>query len=89
MAFPEAGLYVNSAETVCPATLVPRVPWQRLHEIMMEEPQMQVSLLVRVAFDLRQAQAWRIVLMLWPARNIRRSGWPPSCWSAVAASGLL
>jgi CRP-like cAMP-binding protein len=58
---PEAGLYVNSAETVCPATLY-RVPWQRLHEIMMEEPQMQVSLLVRVAFDLRQAQR-RIVML--------------------------
>ena len=58
---PEAGLYVNSAETVCPATLY-RVPWQQLHEIMMEEPEMQVSLLVRVAFDLRQAQR-RIVML--------------------------
>ncbi|HEX4118871.1 MAG TPA: Crp/Fnr family transcriptional regulator [Rhizomicrobium sp.] len=58
---PEAGLYVNSAETVCPATLY-RVPWQQLHEMMMEEPEMQVSLLVRVAFDLRQAQR-RIVML--------------------------
>ena len=58
---PEAGLYVNSAETVCPATLY-RVPWQRLHEIMMKEPEMQVSLLMRVAFDLRQAQR-RIVML--------------------------
>lgn len=65
---PEAGLYVNSAETVCPVTLY-RVPWQRLHEIMMEEPQMQVSLLVRVAFDLRQAQR-RIVML--GQHNIRQ-----------------
>lgn len=58
---PEAGIYVNSAETVCPATLY-RVPWQKLHEMMLEEPEMQVSLLVRVAFDLRQAQR-RIVML--------------------------
>src|SRR6202012_2582417 len=58
---PEAGIYVNSAETVCPATLY-RVPWQKLHEMMLEEPQMQISLLVRVAFDLRQAQR-RIVML--------------------------
>ena len=58
---PESGIYVNSAETVCPATLY-RMPWQRLHELMMEEPEMQVSLLVRLAFDLRQAQR-RIVML--------------------------
>ena len=39
---PEAGLYANSAETVCPTTLY-RVPWERLHEMMLEEPEMQVS----------------------------------------------
>jgi CRP-like cAMP-binding protein len=58
---PEAGLYVNSSETVCPVTLY-RLPWQRLHEMMLAEPEMQVSLLVRVAFDLRQAQR-RIVML--------------------------
>src|SRR6202012_1233397 len=58
---PEAGIYVNSAETVCPASLY-RMPWQRLHEMMLEEPEMQVSLLMRVAFDLRQAQR-RIVML--------------------------
>lgn len=58
---PEAGLYANSAETVCSATLY-RVPWQQLHEMMLEEPEMQVSLLLRVAFDLRQAQR-RIVML--------------------------
>ena len=58
---PEAGVYVNSAETVCAATLY-RVPWQRLNEMMLEEPEMRLSLLVRVAFDLRQAQR-RIVML--------------------------
>jgi CRP-like cAMP-binding protein len=58
---PEAGLYANSAETVCAATLY-RVPWQQLNEMMKKEPEMQVSLLVRVAFDLRQAQR-RIVML--------------------------
>jgi CRP-like cAMP-binding protein len=58
---PDCGLYVNSAETVSPATLY-RVPWQRLHEVLLEEPELQVSLLLRLAFDLRQAQR-RIVML--------------------------
>ena len=52
---PDAGLYVNSAETVCPSTLY-RVPWQKLHEMLLREPELQIKLLIRVAFDLRQAQ---------------------------------
>lgn len=52
---PDAALYVNSAETVCPSTLY-RVPWQKLREMMQQEPELQLNLLVRVAFDLRQAQ---------------------------------
>ena len=58
---PEAGLYANSAETVCPATLY-RVPWHQLNAMMLKEPEMQVSLLLRMAFDLRQAQR-RIVML--------------------------
>jgi len=58
---PDAGLYVNSAETVCPSTLY-RVPWQKLHEMLLREPEMQIKLLVRVAFDLRQAQR-RIMIL--------------------------
>ena len=77
---PEAGLYANSAETVCPATLY-RVPWQQLHEMMMEEPDMQVSLLMRVAFDLRQAQR-RIVMLgqhnIIPAAGILSAGAGPA-----------
>ena len=58
---PDAGLYVNSAETVCPATLY-RVPWQQLRAMMLREPEMQINLLIRVAFDLRQAQR-RIMIL--------------------------
>lgn len=58
---PETGIYVNSAETVCPATLY-RVPWNRLHEMMLGEPQLQANLLARIAYDLRQAQ--RRIMML-------------------------
>lgn len=58
---PDAGLYVNSAETVCPSTLY-RVPWQQWNDMMRQEPDMQVTLLIRVAFDLRQAQR-RIMIL--------------------------
>jgi CRP-like cAMP-binding protein len=58
---PDAGAYINSAETVCASTLY-RVPWEQLQTLMLREPEMQVSLLVRVAFDLRQAQR-RIMLL--------------------------
>ncbi len=58
---PEDGVYVNSAETVCPASLY-RLPWRHLREMMLHEPEMQLNLLVRVAFDLRQAQR-RIMIL--------------------------
>jgi CRP-like cAMP-binding protein len=58
---PDAGIYVNSAETVAPSTLY-RVPWVQLREMMQREPEMQVNLLIRVAFDLRQAQR-RIMIL--------------------------
>lgn len=58
---PHEGLYVNCAETVCPSTLY-RVPWQQWNTMMRKEPDMQVTLLVRVAFDLRQAQR-RIMIL--------------------------
>jgi CRP-like cAMP-binding protein len=58
---PDTGLYVNSAETECPSTLY-RVPWQKLTAMMRDEPDMQVALLMRVAFDLRQSQ--RRIMML-------------------------
>jgi len=58
---PEEGIYVNTAETVSPVTLY-RVPWQKLYEILVEEQEMQTSLLLRLAYDLRQAQK-RIIML--------------------------
>jgi CRP-like cAMP-binding protein len=58
---PEEGIYVNTAETVSPVTLY-RVPWQKLHDILVQEREMQTSLLLRLAYDLRQAQK-RIMML--------------------------
>lgn len=52
---PHQGVYVNCAETVCSSVLY-RVPWQQWNKLMRREPDMQATLLIRVAFDLRQAQ---------------------------------
>jgi CRP-like cAMP-binding protein len=53
---PDAGHYVNSAETVC-ATQVYRVPWPRMQQLMADEPPLQLHLLAKLGYDLRQAQA--------------------------------
>jgi len=58
---PDGGIYVNSAETACPATLY-RVPWQKLQSLMLREPALQLNLLNRVAYDLREAQRRIMVL---------------------------
>jgi len=58
---PDAGIYANTAETVCPASLY-RVPWRQLRETMLSEPELQLNLLIRLAFDLRQAQR-RIMIL--------------------------
>jgi CRP-like cAMP-binding protein len=58
---PDDGLYVNTAEAVSPARIY-RFPWQRLMEIMVREPQLQLNMLVRVAYDLRQAQRQIMIL---------------------------
>ncbi|HEX3487450.1 MAG TPA: Crp/Fnr family transcriptional regulator [Micropepsaceae bacterium] len=58
---PERGVYVNTVEAVCPLRVY-RFPWQRLKEIMMREPQLQLNMLVRVAHDLRQAQRQIMIL---------------------------
>jgi CRP-like cAMP-binding protein len=58
---PDAGLYVNSAEVACPSTLY-RVPWVQLRSLMMREPALQLNLLNRVAYDLREAQR-RIMIL--------------------------
>jgi CRP-like cAMP-binding protein len=58
---PDDGIYVNTVEAVCPARIY-RFPWQRLREIMVREPQLQLNMLVRVAYDLRQAQRQIMIL---------------------------
>lgn len=58
---PDDGIYVNTVEAVCPARIY-RFPWQRLREIMVREPQLQLNMLIRVAYDLRQAQRQIMIL---------------------------
>lgn len=58
---PDGGSYANTAETVSSVRLY-RFPWQQLVRMMMEEPQLQLNLLVRVAYDLRQAQRQIMIL---------------------------
>ena len=58
---PDAGRYANSAETVCAAKVF-RCPWQRVHELMLTEPQFQMTLLTKMANEVRQAQ--RRIMML-------------------------
>jgi CRP-like cAMP-binding protein len=59
--FPEQGGYVNSAKAMGEAALY-RLPWTQLNDLMREEPLLQSSFLVRMAFDLRQAQKRILVL---------------------------
>src|SRR5262249_54722751 len=42
---PHDGIYVNTAETVCPSRLY-RVPWDKLCTIMLRQPQLQLHMLV-------------------------------------------
>jgi len=58
---PDNGIYVNSAEAISSARIY-RFPWHRLREIMVREPQLQLNMLVRVAYDLRQAQRQIMIL---------------------------
>ena len=58
---PDGGAYCNTAEAVSPARIY-RFPWLRLKEIMLKEPQLQLNMLVRVAYDLRQAQRQIMIL---------------------------
>ena len=52
---PENGRYVNTAETVGPARVY-RIAWQRMQQMMLAEPQLQLHLLMKVADDFRQAE---------------------------------
>jgi CRP-like cAMP-binding protein len=58
---PDSGIYMNSAETVSSATVF-RVPWRELKATLLDEPELQLNFLIRVAFDLRQAQRRILIL---------------------------
>jgi CRP-like cAMP-binding protein len=51
----ENGRYIDSAETVGPAKVY-RIPWQRMQQAMLAEPQIQMHLFTKVADDFRQAE---------------------------------
>lgn len=58
---PDSGIYLNTAEVACPATLY-RVPWEDMRDLLLREPALQLSLLVKVAYDFREAQRRIMVL---------------------------
>lgn len=58
---PDCGLYANSSETVGPVRLH-RFSWPRLRQLMTEEPQLQQTLLIKLAHDFRQAQRQMMML---------------------------
>jgi CRP-like cAMP-binding protein len=58
---PDGGRYANSAETVSPATLY-QISWPQMQQMMLAEPQLQLSLFTKVAHDFRQAQLRIMVL---------------------------
>ena len=59
--FPEHGQYPNSTRAVGDATLY-LIPWLELNALLQQEPALQASFLVRMTFDLRQAQRRILVL---------------------------
>ena len=58
---PEAGVHVNSAETVS-AGRIYRISWQLFHPLLLATPHLQLVLLRKVAADFRQAQS-RIIML--------------------------
>jgi CRP-like cAMP-binding protein len=58
---PENGRYANSAETVGPAKVY-RVAWQRMEQMMLADPQLQLHLLMKLADDFRRAER-RIMIL--------------------------
>ena len=58
---PEQGLYANSAETMGDVTLY-QVPWPQLSTLMQQDAALQAGLLMRMSFELRQAQKRILIL---------------------------
>jgi CRP-like cAMP-binding protein len=59
--FPEQGIYVNSATAMANSVLF-QVPWDKLNSLMQRDAQLKSTFLVRMAFDLRQAQRRILIL---------------------------
>lgn len=57
----EEGRYINSAESLTPATLF-RFPLDRLRSLLLSEPLLQLHMLAKAAHELRNAQRQIIVL---------------------------
>ena len=58
---PDQGIYLNSAEVVCPSTLY-RVPWIKLRGLIERAPAIHLNFFNRTAYDLREAQRRIMVL---------------------------
>jgi CRP-like cAMP-binding protein len=58
---PDCGVYANTCETVCP-TKTYKVPWSKLRQMLIKEPQLQQILLIKLAHDFRQAQRQMMML---------------------------
>ena len=65
----ETGRYINSAETITPATFF-RFTLDQLQSLLLSEPLLQLHLLIKAAHELRNAQ--RQVIVLGQMSNIRR-----------------
>jgi CRP-like cAMP-binding protein len=65
----EEGHYVNSAESLTPATIF-RFPLERLRHLLLSRPQLQMGLLTKAAYELRNAQ--RQIILLGQLDNSRR-----------------
>jgi CRP-like cAMP-binding protein len=61
LGLPDSGIYLNTAETLSSATVF-RIAWRDFKATLLDEPELQMSLLGRVAFDLRQTQKRLVIL---------------------------
>jgi CRP-like cAMP-binding protein len=55
LGLPDGGRYVNSAETLSAARIY-RISWQKMQQVLLSDPKLQLNFLMKVAHELRQAQ---------------------------------
>lgn len=60
---PDDGSYAHGAETVSAVRLY-RLPWDRLIQRLIGEPQLQLNLLTKILNNLHRAQRWMVILGL-------------------------